>query len=147
MPSTFTPGKSVISLIALITTIAPYLADWNETHIYNPNWPPHARYHNGQTMSMGLFTGLITLYVLHFSRSTFSPDVQIANLTWICVLHTVYYGSSLSGILYPGAQWMDPEFGEGSPQLYGFPVLIGIVWIGWALEKGRIARVSSLKET
>jgi hypothetical protein len=42
---------------------------------------------------------------------------------------------------------MDPEFGKGSPQLYGFPVLIGIVWIGWALEKSRIARGNNLKET
>ncbi|KAH0346437.1 hypothetical protein KCU81_g3835, partial [Aureobasidium melanogenum] len=57
-PPTFTLGKSLIALVNLVTLFGPYLADWNKTHIYNPNWPPHARYHNGQTMSLGLFPPL-----------------------------------------------------------------------------------------
>lgn len=52
----------------------------------------------------------------------------------------MYYGSSISGILYPGAGWTDPEFGEGRPQMYGFPVLIAVVWMGWGVERGRILR-------
>jgi hypothetical protein len=114
----------------------------SETHIHNPNWPPHARYHNGQTMSLGLFTGLISIYILHV-YSPASSDIRSANLTWIAILHTLYYGSSLSGILYPGAGWMDPEFGEESPQLYGFPVLIGLVWTGWWFESRRITAQSA----
>lgn len=31
--------RSLLSIVGGITAIAPYLADWNETHIYNPNWP------------------------------------------------------------------------------------------------------------
>ena len=92
---------------------------------------------------MGLFIGLITFYVLFVTiPSTPSPAQQISHLTWILVLQTLIYVSSLSGILYPGAMWMDPEFGEGKPQLYGFPVLIGVAWLGWRIEKGRILRVA-----
>lgn len=97
-------------------------------------------------MSMGLFIGLITFYVLyvHIPRpsrdasTTASSDLELVHLTWILVLQSMIYLSSLSGILYPGAGWMDPQFGEGRPQLYGFPVFVALVWVGWGVEKRRI---------
>lgn len=139
MSQTYTPGKLLISFVNAVTMIAPYVADWNETHIFNPNWPPHARYHNGQTMSMGLFIGIITFYILYITiPSTSSTTLQLTHLTWVAVLQTLIYGSSLSGILYPGAKWMDPEFGDGSPQLYGFPIFVGLVWVGWGIERRRL---------
>jgi hypothetical protein len=33
---------------------------------------------------------------------------------------------------------MDPQFGNGSPQLYGFPVIVVLAWVGWAVERRRI---------
>lgn len=32
-------SRGLLTLVATITGIAPFVADWNETHIYNPNWP------------------------------------------------------------------------------------------------------------
>lgn len=45
--------------------------------------------------------------------------------------------SSLSGILYPGAGWSDEEEG-GRPQLFVFPVLVVVTWVGWWMERGRL---------
>lgn len=96
---------------------------------------------------MGLMIGIITFYVLYVTiPSTSSLSTQVLHLTWIAVLQTLIYGSSLSGILYPGAAWMDPEFGEGRPQLYAFPVLVGAVWVGWGVERGRLGRLGDGKE-
>lgn len=33
-------------------------------HQHNPAWPPHAKFHNGQTMLMGIGLGLLSLYLL-----------------------------------------------------------------------------------
>ena len=33
-------------------------------HMHNPNWPPHAKFHNGQTMLMGVFAGTLSLFCL-----------------------------------------------------------------------------------
>ena len=90
-------------------------------------------------MSIGLFIGLITFYILFaLLPGTASPKEQKLHLTWVLVLQNLMYLSSLSGILYPGAGWMDPQFGEGKPQAYGFPVLISLTWIGWWLETSRL---------
>ncbi|KAF1842701.1 uncharacterized protein K460DRAFT_367660 [Cucurbitaria berberidis CBS 394.84] len=93
-------------------------------------------------MSMGLFIGLITWYTLYFLLPSIqSPLLQLAHLHWVVVLQSLIYISSLTGILYPGALWMDPQFGEGSPQLYGFPVFVGLAWVGWYIERQRLLRV------
>ncbi|KAJ4355198.1 hypothetical protein N0V95_003158 [Ascochyta clinopodiicola] len=143
---TFTLGKSILSIVNLVTLTGPFLADWNnpnpsETHIHNPSWPPHARYHNGQTMSTGLFIGLVTFFILFFTLpATPSPREQELHLGWVLLLQHIFYLGSLSGIFYPGAAWMDPQFGEGRPQLYGFPVLVALCWVGWGAEVRRLGR-------
>jgi hypothetical protein len=35
-------GLLLLTATNLFQVIGTYAADWNKTHIYNPNWPPHA---------------------------------------------------------------------------------------------------------
>ena len=55
-------GRVLLTIAGLFTAISPYIADFNETHVYNPSWTPHAKFHNGQTMSMGVYLGAMTVY-------------------------------------------------------------------------------------
>jgi hypothetical protein len=64
MSSLITTGKALILLSNTFCAVGPYWWEWNETHIYNPRWPPHARFHNGHTMSMGLLLGVASTYFL-----------------------------------------------------------------------------------
>jgi hypothetical protein len=57
-------GKVLLSFVALVTSSGPYFFDWSKSLVFNPKWPPHAKYHNGQTMSFGLALGLATLWYL-----------------------------------------------------------------------------------
>ncbi len=41
--------------------------------IYNPTWPPHAKFHNGQTMSMGAGLAAMTLWQLWRAQDSPAP--------------------------------------------------------------------------
>jgi hypothetical protein len=38
-----------------------YLLSTGRQHIKNPRWPPHAKFHNGQTIMMGLIQGALAI--------------------------------------------------------------------------------------
>lgn len=154
-----TAGRLLTSLVALSSSISPYLADFNESHVYNPKWPPHAKFHNGQTMSMGLLLGLTTLYFV------WRPVVSTAYGTGIyatkaatkdsmlsaALIGSLYWVAGLSAILYPGTKWIDPDLVNskfdgkllGLPgQLPVFVAHLALTWLGYALE---MRRLGSLK--
>jgi hypothetical protein len=100
-------SRFAISLIATITSVSPFLADFNETHVYNPLWPPHAKFHNGQTMTLGLICGIISIYFLWFRKA--STDIE--NLKMSCLFAALYWMAMAPAILYPGTAFADPEYG------------------------------------
>ena len=109
--------KAVITLIALFTAITPYLADFNDTHVYNQYWPGHARFHNGQTMTLGLLSGLIALYFLWIRTAS----TALENLKMTCLFSALYWLAMLPAILYPGATFSDPLLGgRQTDYLFGF---------------------------
>jgi hypothetical protein len=127
-------GKALLSLSALNQIFGPFIADFNHTHVKNPRWPPHAKFHNGQTMSMGLLLGLATLYYTYRSRP--SGLAKKDDYFTAAIFGSLYWITGLSAILYPGSKGMDPEFGEGFPQVYIFGPLMMASWIGAWLEGG-----------
>ncbi|RAL16637.1 uncharacterized protein BO97DRAFT_402994 [Aspergillus homomorphus CBS 101889] len=130
-----TPGRGLIALAALLTAMGGFVADWNETHVFNPQWPPHARYHNGQTMTTGLLLGLSSWFYLT------RPGTQsLYTAAWLPALHLL---AILSGILYPGALPIDPGFGEGFPQLYICGTLLAMLGVGLGLERRRLDSVAA----
>ncbi|GAA2408032.1 DUF6640 family protein [Nonomuraea africana] len=129
-------GKIVLTATALFTAISPFVADWNETHIHNPNWPPHAKFHNGQTMSMGAALGLSTLAALWWRRRELSHDRLLAATT----AASLYWITQASAALYPDADFYDPEtprLPANQIVLFVLPIL-GLNAAGYALERRRL---------
>ena len=124
-------GLVLLSLSALGQIIGPFIADFNHTHVLNPRWPPHARFHNGQTMSMGVLLGLTSLYYAWRRKSTL--DGAKEDLFIAAIAGSLYWISGLSAILYPGSLAVDPEFGRAS-QLFIFGPLLVASWVGWWIE-------------
>lgn len=117
----------------------PFIADFNHTHVLNPRWPPHARFHNGQTMSMGVCLGLSTIYYA-FRPLFFSADEALIasdSIMTAMIFGSLYWVTGMSAILYPGSRGMDPEFGNRwFPQLPAFVGLLLCTLMGGWLEGG-----------
>ena len=127
-------GKLLISSTAVAGMVGPYLFDWNETHIFNATWPPHAKFHNAQTMSSGVVLGLATLF--HLWR----PGSSRESLDSAAITASTYYVSQLTAGLYPGTATVDPPGDDNWPQLkYTLPILAA-VGLGYALERLRTRR-------
>jgi hypothetical protein len=139
-------GRIIISIVGLFTMISPYLADWNVTHIYNPTWPPHAKFHNAQTMVLGAFLGALTLYNIWLRKNL--SEKQILNES--TVLASLYWLAQLPAILFPGTKLVDPGtqsvvmpvvFGIQFNQLVmNITVLFPVLLLGYTIERRRLGR-------
>ena len=117
-PSLLTPGRLLILLGNLAYSLGAFAADYNTTHVYNPRWPPHAKFHNGQTMSLGVLLALTSLTLVWKSTITIpgakdrasGKARQREDLWWAAVVGSLYCLAGLSAIWYPGTAWTDPEF-------------------------------------
>jgi hypothetical protein len=122
-------GKALMSATAVAQMIGPFVFDFNETHIYNPSWPPHAKFHNAQTMSSGVALSAATLVNL------WRPGSGRVGLDAAALSASVYWVSQLSAFFYPGTASVDPPGKDNWPQLaYTIPILTAI-GTGYALAR------------
>ena len=72
----------------------------------NPSdWPPHAKFHNGQTLAMSLLLGGLTI-LLAWWPSNHVPEMVLA----AAAAGSLYFISQSAAILYPNTAYFDPEF-------------------------------------
>ena len=128
-------GRAMLTLTSLATMSLAYVADWNETHIYNPDWTPHAKFHNAQTMSLGALLGLVGLYALWMRRGAWSHyRLQLA----ACVA-SLYWITQLSAIFYPGTALVDPPR-TFAPQPALAAAILAFNALAYIVERRRIGR-------
>jgi hypothetical protein len=108
------PGRSILLLTALVTAFGGFIADFNATHLFNPAWPAHARFHDAQTVVLGLLLGLLGLYYL--LRDADDPQ---ADLGRAALLPALFWISQTASFLFPGTGGLEAEFPNRVPQLAG----------------------------
>jgi hypothetical protein len=126
--------RILISLVAVTTIVGPYIADWNATHIYNPTWPPHAKFHNAQTMLLGLALGTCALVLAWRRAGDERGQLRIAAL-----FAALYWITQLGSIAFPGTAYVDPGgrtgllFGVIPGQVFISVVLLALLGVALAL--------------
>jgi len=98
-------GKTIITLVALWAAFGSYIFDMSPSHMFNQLWPPHAKYHNAQTMLLGTAIGLLSIWVLWFRDGN-----KVGNLQLAVILASVYWLTQLGSFIFPGTALFDPEF-------------------------------------
>lgn len=130
-------GRWLFTFNAAIVGAGGFLADANATHLFNPRWPPHAKFHDAQTMAMGVLLAAASLLFTWRRGGGHASDVLAAALFGVLL-----YWSQAAANLFPGVAWKDPEFlksGETltqlAPQLYLDFGMTGLVllaaWLSW----------------
>lgn len=135
--------KVLVSIVSLVTIFGAFMFDWDQTHIFNPHWPPHAKFHNGQTMSMGVCLGILSLWLLwrkiKITSFEFNLAVAIASLYWI---------TQASAIFYPGTDFFDPEtVNLPRSHVLGLPIQVVLQIVLYALLGSGILANRRLNQT
>ncbi|KAI1110713.1 hypothetical protein F5Y14DRAFT_454798 [Nemania sp. NC0429] len=108
-------GRILLTIDSLLLVIASPIADYSPSHIFNPNWPPHAKFHNGQTITMSVLLGLATAF--YAWRPAATAALKREFMLAAAFTGSIYWLAGLAAILYPGTMGLDPEFGgPGFPQ-------------------------------
>jgi len=104
-------SRTALTATAVMAGAGAFAFDWNATHIYNPTWPGHAKFHNAQTMSMGAALALITAAFAwapgRWSRQRMDLTAGAASLYWV---------TQLSASAYPGTTMLDDPPRRFGPQ-------------------------------
>jgi hypothetical protein len=130
------PGKILISIVALYAAFGSYIFDWNKTHIFNPNWPPHAKFHNAQDMLLGTTTGLFALWVLWLMQTDERNKLRLS-----IVLASLYWITQFGAIFFPGTALVDPDFshpGQLPAQLIVDIVMVAMLTVACFFELKRL---------
>jgi hypothetical protein len=111
-------AKWLVALVALFNfgglvadALVPATA---KQHLYNPNWPRHAKFHNAQTMLMGIFGGALSLGLLFGSHPLTLPMFLIAT-----AIAASYFVAMAFAAFFPNTGWIDPEFVAETPRALG----------------------------
>jgi hypothetical protein len=108
----------MLRAVAALTAGGGFAADWNRTHLFNPAWPPHAKFHDAQTIALGALLGGAGLYYL--GRDGHPPGGADTRLG--ALLPALFWLSQAAGFAFPNAKGLEAEFPQYVPRLKG-------VWI------------------
>ncbi len=88
----------------------------SKTHMFNPNWPPHAKFHAGQTLLFSIALAFCTIF-FSFRRTTDKVNSVLA----AAFFSALYAITQALAILYPNTYFWDPEFASLPNTMFGIP--------------------------
>ncbi len=129
-------GTWLLSGVAAFTAAGGFLADWNRTHLFNPRWTPHAKFHDAWTMLLGMGLGGSSLYLLWKQE----PDPRLGAL-----LPALFWAGQAGSFAFPGTAGIASEFPEASSrpglakldERLASALMLTLTGIGYALEHRR----------
>jgi hypothetical protein len=115
------PGRWLLSGVAVMLATNGFLGDWNRTHLFNPRWTPHSKYHDALTLLLGAGMGALSLRAL-WRRE---PDLETAAL-----LPAIFFGAMAGSFAFPGAGSIAREFPDPKDRVGLSKVHEGVISAG-----------------
>ena len=141
IPKSILIGRILMTLATLIYGAIPPFVDLTETHVFHPEWAPHARMHMVWLLGTNSAIAVLALYFLWLYKANNAFGVRLAGILGLCV----FGGFCLSAFtisLYGGA--MSDK--GGVPPILGmdvnivvFSLALLVLLVGWFLARSRSA--------
>ncbi|MCP6758379.1 MAG: hypothetical protein NHB32_06270 [Fischerella sp. CENA71] len=77
-------GRILLSVVIINTAVVSVAVDWNASHIFNPTWVPHARFHD--VVMLWLLSSLSAIALWLLWRRSAEPQVSITVATLVPML-------------------------------------------------------------
>jgi hypothetical protein len=127
------PMRIFMTLLWLSVSAGLFINDFNATHLFNPDWPPHARLH---MMMLFMTTGAFTLLGLYLCWGPAESRLQSLRLS--AIAGTLYmYGTVIAALTMPNyggsMEWTDIAPRTASLANENFVVFIYVTAIFTAL--------------
>lgn len=90
--------KVVVSLLTVFYGLVPAVADLNETHLLNPMWSEHARFHGAWFLAFAGGIALTALFLIWVRNQVVLPVVfglMFAGGFWVATVFQSAYGGGL----------------------------------------------------
>jgi hypothetical protein len=133
-------GRLLLISVAALTIVGGFVADWNRTHLFNPDWPPHAKFHDALSIALGALLGACGLYFLCRKGKDPQTDVALGAL-----LPSLFWTAQGTSFAFPGAEGLEAEFPEKVPCVKGVwinerfvsALMLALIAAGYAAERRR----------
>ncbi len=96
-------GRLLLTVADVATILAPLSADWNASHVFNEQWPSHARFHGA--VGLGTPVALASFALWHLWRDVDERPLARAVAAAVPIS---YWGSFFPALLIPGTGVDDP---------------------------------------
>jgi uncharacterized protein DUF6640 len=128
-------GRSLLTLANAITVLAPLAADWNDSHVFNQNWPGHARFHGATALAMTTTLASANIWSLWSGRAS-----QEATRFFAAMVPVAYWAPFFPATLIRGTTVEDPphlvaRVGGVPVSLLGAAATTATAAAGWIIDR------------
>lgn len=127
-------GQAIMTVATLVYGLGPLIIDLTATHVFHPEWTPHARMHMVWLLGINTLIAFLSLYFLWLYKSI-AFGVNLAGILGLCVYGS-FMLSAFTSPLYGGS--MGDEAGVPlvmglDANIFGFSIALTLLLTGWFL--------------
>jgi hypothetical protein len=128
-------GRGLLTLANVITAAVPLAADWNDSHIFNENWPGHARFHGVTALAMSTTLSAANIWSLWSDGGG-----QARARFFAAAVPVAYWAPFFVAPLVPGTAVDDPphpvqRVGGAPVSLLGAAATTATAAAGWFIDQ------------
>jgi len=135
-------GRILLTVALLSTLFGPIGADWNDTHVFNADWPPHARFHSVVGLFVTIGFSLTGLWLLWRRSIDYLPQLLVA-----MAVPVLAWGSFFLAVLVPGTGVEDHA--GTLPRVVGLPLnlFVALIFSAFAVAGYLICLRAYIRQT